>query len=254
MTLEELAKALGIDGEEDKEKFATLKKEFNAKTKEVNKLTETVSKMTEEAEATKEVANKLNTVVTAFGVDLDAKDFDESIENAKENIIKEAGGGATPDEIKELNRALTKAKRDADKNNETIAELTEQLGNEKTLRLNGVKRDAIHKALLHNNIIEPEQSIDLFFNRVLVDEDGSTVTMKGSDGSELSVNDAIADWAKEHPKYVERQVKGGAGSGGKGGNGSSSEVSPFMKSLLESRKTESAGSNTEGKDIVSLFG
>jgi len=103
MTLEELAKALGIDGEEDKGKFATLKKEFNAKAKEVNKLTETVTKMTEEAEASKEVANKLNAVVTAFGVDLEAKDFDESVENAKENIIKEAGGGATPDEIKELN-------------------------------------------------------------------------------------------------------------------------------------------------------
>lgn len=112
MNLEELVKALGLDNEESKEKVAILKKEYNAQQKEIKKLTDANTELTANVEAGKVVAERLNSVVTAFGLDIEAKDFDENIENAKESIIKAAGGGTTPEEIKELKLSKTKAERE----------------------------------------------------------------------------------------------------------------------------------------------
>ena len=49
------------------------------------------------------------------------------IQEKKDEMLKEAGGGATPDEIKELNRELTKLKRQTEKDAKQISELTENL-------------------------------------------------------------------------------------------------------------------------------
>lgn len=255
MTYEELIKSLGLDTEENKEKAAILKKEFNAQQKEIKKLTDANTELTANVEAGKAVAERLNSVVTAFGLDIEAKDFDENIENAKEAIIKAAGGGTTPEEIKELKLSKTKAERENKKFAEQIAELTEQLTAEKTQRLNNVKRDAIHKAVVKNNLVDPETSIELFVNLAQVDEDGKTVTMTMGDGTVLPIMDGIADWAKEHPAFVSKKVSGGAGSGsgsnafdgGKGG-----EVSPFMQNLV----ADSFGSSNNGQSqsLESMFG
>ena len=144
MTYEELVKALGLDTDESKDKAVILKKEYNAYQKEIKDLTDNVTELTATIEADKVVAEKFNSVVNAFGLDINAKDFDENIENAKETIIKEAGGGSTPEEIKELKLSKTKAERENKKMVEQIAELTTQLEAEKTQRINNVKRDAIH--------------------------------------------------------------------------------------------------------------
>ena len=124
MNLEELVKSLGLEGDEHKEKVAILKKEYNATQKAIHKLEDENAKLNETVTADKAVADKLNIVVNAFGLDLKAKDFDENIESAKDKLIKEAGGGTTPEEIKELKRNLTKANRSIDESNKTIQELT----------------------------------------------------------------------------------------------------------------------------------
>lgn len=255
MTYEELVKALGLDTEESKDKAVILKKEYNAYQKEIKDLTDNVTELTATIEADKVVAEKFNSVVNAFGLDINAKDFDENIENAKETIIKEAGGGSTPEEIKELKLSKTKAERENKKMVEQIAELTTQLEAEKTQRINNVKRDAIHKAVVKNNLVDPETSIDLFLNLAQVDEDGKTVTMTMPDGSVLPIVDGIADWAKEHPAFVSKKVQGGAGSGSNGNGfdgGKFGEVSPFMQSLV----SESLGNGEGGSkaSLESMFG
>ena len=255
MTFEELVKALGLDNEESKEKAAILKKEYNAQQKEVKTLTDNITELTTTVDAGKAVAEKFNSVVNAFGLDVEAKDFDENIENAKESIIKAAGGGTTPEEIKELKLSKTKAERENKKYVEQIAELTEQLNAEKTQRINSVKRDAIHKAVVKNNLVDPETSIELFVNLAQVDEDGKTVTMTMSDGTVLPINDGIADWAKEHPAFVSKQVTGGAGSGTGGkafDGGKGGEVSPFMQNLVAD---SFGGSGDKGsQSLESMFG
>lgn len=253
MTLEELAKALGIDDEENKDKFSILKKEFNSKAKEVNGLTEKLTKATEELESKKAVEDKLKIVADAFELDVEAEDLDKVIDEAKDALVKSAGGGTTPDEVKALKRDLTKATRERDKFSEQVVSLTEQLEGEKTARIGSAKRTAIQKALVDNKIIKPEQMIDLFFNKVNVDEDGSTMTMKGSDGSDLTINDAIADWAKDNPEFVISSTKGGTGSSG-GSNifhQDKQQMDDMMKSII-GNAVPSTGANN--KSLSDVFG
>ena len=254
MTLEELMKNLGIDGEENKEKASILKKEYNATQKAIHKLEEDNTKLTETINNSKGVSDKLNIVVKAFGLDLNAKDFDENIEGAKDKLIKEAGGGSTPEEIKELKRSLTKANRSIDDGNKTIQELTSQLNEEKTMRINGVKRNTLRKELVKNNVIKSDMFVDTFFNKVKVDEDGKTCTITGDDGTELSVADYVADWSADNPEFVSQPQKGGMGSGN-GSNGGSDEpgaVSPFMQNLIKNKQSNvGAGSS---QSLGDLFG
>ena len=154
MDFEELLKALGLDTDEAKEKAAILKKEYNASKKEINELTENVKKLTEEAEASKATAEKLDIVVKAFDLDVGAEDFDKNIQESKDKLVKEAGGGTDPDEVKQIKLDLNRTKRELDKSSKTIEELTTQLESEKTQRLNNVKRTAIQKAVIKNNQIE----------------------------------------------------------------------------------------------------
>lgn len=253
MTLEELLTALDLNTDEAKDKAAIVKKEYNAQQKALKKLTDSNEELTKTVEENKAVIEKFNTVVSAFNLDANAKDFDENIQTAKDELIKEAGGGTTPEEIKELKLKLTKAERENKKFTEQVTELTTQLESEKTQRINNVKRDAVHKAAVKNNIIDPETTIDMFMNLVTVDEDGKTVTMTMSDGTVLPINDGMADWAKEHPKFVEKQVTGGAGSGsGKGANGGNNNISSFMQDKIKS--ASDGGNGNSNQSLASLFG
>jgi hypothetical protein len=253
MTLEELLKSLGLDTEEGKDKASILKKEFNSKTKEVNELTKKLTKLEETGEATKGKEEKLGIIAKAFNLDIDAEDLDAMIEEVKESLVKEAGGGTTPEEIKNLKRDLTKISRERDKVNETLAGVTEQLNNEKTQRINQTKSASIRKALEANKIIKPDQMVDLFFNKVIVDEDGTTLTIKGQDGSELTINDAVADFAKENPEFVVAGAKGGVGSGFNTGNAKQApgEVDGFMKQVLQNRTPAGAEGS---KSLFEQFG
>ena len=247
MNFDELVKALGLDVEkdEDKEKVAKLKKEYNAKEKAINELTEENNKLKEDAIASKEIADKFNIVVKAFEIDTNAEDFDKHLDDIKDNFIKQGGEGApTPEEVKILKRDLTKAQRELEKANSSVTELTTQLEAEKTQRINSIKRDAIQKALIANNVVKPDQFISNFFDKVTVDDDGKTLTMKDSAGNEISVSDGVADWAKENPEFVKIDTNGGFGSnGGKGGSNNDDGVSEFMKSMIESQSGGNSGGN-----------
>ena len=251
MTVEELIKTLGFDSEENKDKADIVKKEFNSITKELNELKIKNTELIEKDTKNKEISDKFDIIVKAYGLDLEAEDFDKMLDDTKDKFIKDGGSGTTPEELKTLNRDLTKARRELEKANTQISELTTQLEGEKNLRITGVKKDAINKALLANKIIKPDQMLDLFLNKVTVDEDGTTVTMKDSAGNEISINDGIADWAKDNPEFVVKDTRGGFGSaGGSNGNNSGNEVSDFMKTIISNRSNNGGGEKSLGE----LFG
>lgn len=255
MTLEELATALGLDTDENKDKYSVLKKEFNAKTKNENELTKKVATLNEKLEASKKTDGKLESIKTMFDLDFEAEDFDAMLEEAKEKFIKDSGGGATPEEIKSLKRELTKTARDREKAEAKLTDLTNQLAEEKHQRINQNKLTAIRKALTENKIVKPEQMVDLFANRVNVDEDETTFTIKGDDGSELSIPDYIADWAKDNPEFVTKDVKGGAGSLPGNSinnktNKSETDVDKLMSGVMETAKKQAG----DGKSLTALFG
>lgn len=251
MTLEELAKELGLDTDENKDKYAVLKKEFNAKTKEVKTLTTKVEKLEDSSKDSKDIAEKLDIIKKAFNLDMDAEDFDAMLDEVKDGIAKGAGAGVTPEELKELKRELTKTSRERDKAKTSLEELTAKLAEEKNQRIKTSVRTEIRKALDTNKIIKPEQTIDLFANRVGVDEDGTTFTIKGDDGSEFSINDYIADWAKENPEFVKADTKGGVGSG-LGGNANSNKASTPADELF--KNILATATPTEQKSLGELFG
>lgn len=254
MTLEELIKELGLDVEENKEKAETLTKEFNANSKLLNAANKKVKTLEEEQAKLKEISERFDIVSKAFELNIEAEDFDKMLDDVKDKLVKDAGGGTTPEEIKILRRDFTKAQRDLEKANTSVKELTEQLDNEKTQRINAVKRDAIQKALVSNRVIKPDQMIDLFFGKVDVDKDGSTLTMKDAAGNEISVTDGIADWAKANPEFVQKETRGGAGSGSgaNGGKRDDSGVDDFVKAMIADRNGQ--GGNGEPKSLGDLFG
>lgn len=259
MNLEELIKALGLDAEkeEDVEKIATLKKEYNAKEKAINTLTEENTKLKEEGTASKEIIDKFNIVVKAFELDTQAEDFDKMLDDIKDGFIKQGGEGApAPEEMKVLKRDLTKAQRELEKSNATIAELNTQLEAEKTQRINTIKKDAIQKALLANSVIKPDQFIPTFFDKVVVDEDGKTLTMKDAAGNEISVSDGIADWAKENPEFVKVDTSGGFGSnGGKGGKGNKDGISDVVQNLINAQNANKpTGEGGKSVSLSDVFG
>ena len=253
--MKELLTALGLDGEDNKDKADILSKEFTSKTRELNSANKKLKAFEEEQAKLKEVSDKFDIVVKAYGLDLGADDFDKMLDDVKDKMVKEAGGGTTPEEIKIIKRDLTKAQRDLETANNTVAELTTQLESEKTQRINAVKRDRIQKALVANKVIKPEQMIDLFFGKVEVDKDGSTLTMKDSAGNEISIDDGIADWAKENPEFIKTDVKGGLGSNGNGSFGTvdNDGMSDFMKSIIADRN-QSYGGTDGNKTLTDLFG
>lgn len=254
MTLEELTKALGLDTEDNKEKAGILKKEFNSKVKEVNTLNQQIETYKNGEESAKKNATNLEIVTKAFGLDFNAKDVDKMIEERKDAIVKEAGGGNTPEEFKEQKRTLTKTQRALDEANGTIATLTEQLNAEKTQRITTTKRNAIHKALVDNNAIKPDMFVDMFVDKVNVDDDGKTMTIKDDVGNDLSISDFITDWAKDNPELIKKDVNSGKGSGanGNGGNSADGGVSTFMQDLINRNKT--TDSQHEGQSFSELFG
>ena len=253
MTLEELAKALGLDTEENKDKLPILKKEFNAKEKATKELTKKVETLEADVEKGKASTEKLDIVKKAFDLDMDAEDFDEMLDSVKENMAKSAGGGVTPDEIKALKRDLTKATREKDKAVKELETLNTQLTEEKNTRIKNNVRSEIRKALDTNKVIKPNQMMDLFANRVNVDEDGSTFTIKTDDGSELSIMDYVADWSKDNPEFVKVETKGGSGTGlfdkaGGGNKAPQSDADKFMADILATAKP------VETKSLGEAFG
>ena len=245
MTLEELAKALGLDTEENKDKLSILKKEYNAKANEVVKLTKKAEKLEEETAASKAVSEKFDIVKKYFGLDTDAEDFDEMLDGVKEELTKNSGGGVTPEEVKTLKRELTKATRDKDKAVKELETLNTQLAEEKKARITTSIKNEVRKALDTSKVIKADQFVDGFMTKVNVDEDGQTFTMRADDGSELSINDFITDWAKDNPEFVRSETAGGTGSGlgtktpaPKQTLGGNKGVSDFMARLIPEKGTE----------------
>ncbi len=256
MVLEDLLKTLELDGDDQKEKANVLAKElkeretsFNDLSKKVKELEEANIKFKEGAEADKAIVDKFNIAAKAFGFDLEAEDYDKMLDDVKDKLSK-GSGNVTDEDFKQVNRDLTKAKRELEKSNATIKDLTTQLEAEKITRINGLKRGSIRKELENVNALNPEMFVDLFMNKVSVDEDGKTLSMKDAAGNEISLADGIADWAKANTDLVKKSVKGGLGSNGGNGNGGNG-VSDFVKSMIANKTSDN---NNGGKSLAEMFG
>lgn len=258
MTIEELLKALDLEGEDSKEKADILKKEFKDKENEFNEVSKklkeaekSVEKLTGDAEKNNPIVDKFNIVATSFGLDLEAEDFDKMLDEVKDKLAKDAGNGVTPEEVKQLKRDLTKANRELEKSQASLKEVTEQFEAEKATRITAMKRDVIKKELEAVNALNPGMFVDLFLGKVEVDKDGKTLTMKDAAGNDISVADGIADWAKENTDLVKKSVRGGMGSGGSTGTGSDG-VSDFVKNMIAERANNTAAGGD--KPLSELFG
>ena len=252
MTLEELTKTLGLDTDENKDKAGVLKKAFNEKLKEVNTLRKEIETYKANEEVAKKNALNLDIVTKAFGLDFNAKDVDKMIEERRDAIVKDAGGGTTPEEIKKQQRELTKTQRALAEANEQVTTLTEQLNAEKTHRITTTKRNAIHKALVDNNAIKPDMFVDMFVDKVMVDDDGKTMTIKDDAGNDLSINDYITDWAKDNPELIKKDVNHGQGTGSSGnGSNNTNGISQFMQDIIKKNATKGQQDN---RSLTEMFG
>lgn len=254
MTLEELTKALGLDTDENKDKAGILKKEFNAKLKDINEKTKEIESFKEAEKVAKQNADRLEIVTKAYNLDFNAKDVDAMIEESKDKLIKAAGvNDKNSEEFKATKNELTKARREITRIKEENSQLSEQLTAEKNQRINTTKRNMIHKALVNNNAIKPDMFVDMFVDKVNVDEDGKSMTMKDDVGNDISIDDAISDWAKENPELIKQNVKGGSstGSSGNGSDGSGENISAFMKDIIGNNNNQNNGN---GQSLTELFG
>ena len=254
MTLEELTKALGLDTDENKDKAGILKKEFNAKLKDINEKTKEIESFKEAEKVAKQNADRLEIVTKAYNLDFNAKDVDAMIEESKDKLIKAAGvNDKNSEEFKATKNELTKARREITRIKEENSQLSEQLTAEKNQRINTTKRNMIHKALVNNNAIKPDMFVDMFVDKVNVDEDGKSMTMKDDVGNDISIDDAIADWARENPELIKQNVKGGSstGSSGNGSDGSGEDISAFMKDIIGNNNNQNNGN---GQSLTELFG
>ena len=86
MDIKELLKALGLEGEDNKEKADVLTKEFTAKTREINSLNKKVKTFEEEQVKLKENSDKFDIVVKAYGLDLETEDFDKMLDDVKDKV------------------------------------------------------------------------------------------------------------------------------------------------------------------------
>ena len=255
MTLEELTKALGLDTDENKDKAGILKKEFNAKLKDINEKTKEIESFKEAEKVAKQNADRLEIVTKAYNLDFNAKDVDAMIEESKDKLIKAAGvNDKNSEEFKATKNELTKARREITRIKEENSQLSEQLTAEKNQRINTTKRNMIHKALVNNNAIKPDMFVDMFVDKVNVDEDGKSMTMKDDVGNDISIDDAISDWAKENPELIKQNVKGGSstGSSGNGSDGSGDDISAFMKDIIGNNNNNQ--NNGNGQSLTELFG
>lgn len=252
MTLQELIQALGFTAEESQDKIDILTKEFNSYTNSLSASKKTIKKLETSQAELQDIVDKYNTVKSAFELDEEAEDFDAMLDTVKDNLMKAGGGESTPEEIKMLKRDLTKANREKEKALKQFSALTAQYNEEKSKRIKSNIRNEVSKALADNNVIKPNQMIELFTSRVKVDEDESTFTIEADDGSELSIADYISDWSKDNPEFVKAKSKGGFGSGGNGGTENKppkTEVDNIMDSLLKNN----SNNNQDDKSLEELF-
>lgn len=248
MDIEALIKLFGLD-ETQAAKFREeyKKQEDSEKTKNKqaqDKLKVEKDKAVQSTKDLKEFKEKVEVITDAFGIDLDAEDIDVAVAEAKEAISK-SGGGVTPQEIKDMQRDLTKSLRENKKLKEKYDETSKTLITEKNKRQDQLKRSEIKKSLVKEGVIKADQMVDLFIHKAKFDEDGEKLFITDKDGTELSVEEFISDWAKESPELVNAKLKGGAGSG------AGSEKAPkektmedkLIEDIVSSKKASKGNSN-----------
>ena len=241
MTFKELCDALGLD----EEKVKILKGEYTTLEKQVNDSKKKVDKLEKEQASLNESKDKLDIVVKAFKLDMKADDFDKMLDDVKDSF---AGNVKGSEDYKELNRELTKARREFDSLKKENEKIVGELETEKANRVKSVKQSAILKELQANNVIKAEQWVNRFFAEAELDEDGVNIFMKDEAGKEISLKDGIADWAKANPEFVKVAARGGAGSGA-GGGSNNKENEDFMNSIIGDGCDEGGQ-----KSLAELFG
>ena len=241
MTFKELCEALNFD----EEKAKILRSEYMELERQVNDSKKKADKLEKEQASLNESKDKLDIIVKAFKLDMEADDFDKMLDDVKDSF---AGNVKGSEDYKELNRELTKSRRELDHLKKENGKIASELATEKANKIKSVKQSAILKELQANNVIKAEQWVARFFGEAELDEDGVNIFMKDEAGKEIPLKDGIADWAKANPEFVKADVRGGAGSGAGGGSNNKANED-FMNSIIGD------GSDSNGqKSLAELFG
>lgn len=232
MTLEEILALIG----EEKAK-TEVKKLFEKKEAELAKAKEATAKAKEATvkanECNKAVADKLEKVLEAFGIDGDDDEFEDSLAQAVKSKSTDAA----------MQRKLSKMQKKLD---DATAKFTEELKAERSKRFEGVKRQKLLEALNANNTTETDLLVDLLIGKVEIDEDDESITSGGK-----AVEEMITSFLKDHPSFVKNSQNTGANSnmGNNHGNNSEDDDVSFAKRLA----TNASATEQNNKVLDSYF-
>ncbi|TCL74237.1 hypothetical protein EDC14_1004175 [Hydrogenispora ethanolica] len=239
MTLEELLQALGQLPEGQKFVDA-LKAAIAAKDAEIVQKTnqyKTASKAQKDAEAKLQAANeRLAKFQEHIDIDLETEDLDAALEEWKSKQLEQAkAGGATPPEIAQLQKDMSKLQRELKKAVEAQAAAEKKASEETAKRQNSERTRALLGALTEGKAIKPEQLIKVLADRVKVTDDDSLVFLK-EDGEESSVADGVKSWLEANPEFlINNQIPGG---GSANGGGKGAQAGSFGKELAKGASVE----------------
>jgi len=232
MTLEELLAALGklpegqklVDGL--KEIIAAKDMEIKTKGKAAKDAQTTLKDVQAKEKAATE---RLTTVLEHFEIDGDAEDMEEAIEAAKTKLKTAKEGGASAPEVTQLQKELSKLQRDFKKLQTTNADTEKLFQEERTKRYKSLKEQVVISEMVKNNIENPELYLNNIIDNVEVGDDDSLI-FKNSNAEELSIADAVKEFATKYPRIVVNNQTPGANSGGVDGG----KKGTFAEALLKS--------------------
>lgn len=141
MTVEELIKALGLEAENAEKLKTFVETQSKASQAKITKLTGEVKQLKADKLAAQSVQEHLEAIADAFSVDIEAEDFDASIDAAKEELLRGKEGAESAQEAAQLKRDFAKLQRDHKKLQTTYETMEKSLGEERGRRQIPMYRD-----------------------------------------------------------------------------------------------------------------
>lgn len=241
MTVEELIKALGLEAENAEKLKTFVETQSKASQAKITKLTGEVKQLKEDKKAAQTLQERLEAIADAFGVDVEAEDFDASIDAAKDELLKGKEGAESTQEAAQLKRDFAKLQRDHKKLQSTYETVEKTLGEERGKRQNELRMRSIIESMTKANFKHPELAARLIKEDVFVGDD-DRVYYKGESGEELDLVEAVQTLAQKYPDYLADKQTGGAGSaaGGKAGDGKISYAERVLGQSSDANAAKSA--------------
>lgn len=243
MGIEELIKALGLEGEAaEKLRTFVTDRDKASKTK-LDKVTEKLTAAETEKKMAEAEKQKLMGLAKKIGFDVTAEDFDSAVDAAIEDL-KKASGNPTPEELSKLKKEISTLRKDHEKLSEEKTKADQMYGDIKGKYHGGLIKSALQNELAKANVNSPDFYAEALSGKVRVNDD-DTLTYIGKDGAEMEIADGVAVLVKDHPDFVANTQNGGVGSAkGNGANGAKNGIDPLIQKMIDGNKTSGEASKT----------